>query len=113
LNPVSSREERIGLNEAVFREVNERIEDLAETFQLQDEPLDLVCECGDAGCVRRVSMTCAEYEQLRSDPRHFAVHPGHEYPDVEEVVDRRKGYDVVSKNEEITERIAERTDPRS
>jgi hypothetical protein len=110
---MSSREERIGLNEAVFREVNERIENLAETFELKDEPLDLVCECGDAACVRRISMTRAEYEQLRSEPHHFAVHPGHEYPEVEEVVDRRKGYDIVSKNEGIPEKIAERTDPRS
>lgn len=109
---MSSREERIGLNEAVFREVNERIENLAETFELKDEPLDLVCECGDAACVRRISMTRAEYEQLRSEPHHFAVHPGHEYPEVEEVVDRRKGYDIVSKNEGIPEKIAERTDPR-
>lgn len=110
---MSSREERIGLNEAVFREVNERIESLAERFELKDEPLDLVCECGDAECVQRISMTKAEYEQLRSDPRQFAVHPGHEYPDAEEVVERRRGYDVVSKNEGIPERIAEQTDPRS
>ena len=110
---MSSREERIGLNEAVFREVNERIENLAERFELQNEPLDLVCECGDADCVRRISMTRAEYEQLRSDPRQFAVHPGHEYPDVEETVERRKGFDIVSKNEGIPEKIAEQTDPRA
>jgi hypothetical protein len=110
---VSSREARIGLNEAVFREVNERIEDLADRFALTDEPLDLVCECGDADCVRRISMTRAEYEQLRSDPQQFAVHPGHEYPEVEEVVERRSGYDIVAKNKGIPERIAERTDPRS
>jgi hypothetical protein len=110
---MSTREERIGLNEAVFREVNERIEDLAETFQLKDEPLDLVCECGDATCVRRITMTRTEYEELRSEPHQFAVHPGHEYPDVEEVVERRKGYDIVSKNQGIPEKIAERTDPRS
>lgn len=110
---MSSREERIGLNEAVFREVNERIENLAQTFELKGEPLDLVCECGDATCVQRISMTQAEYEELRSEPHQFAVHPGHEYPDVEDVVGRRKGYDIVSKNEGIPEKIAERTDPRS
>jgi hypothetical protein len=110
---MSSREERIGLNEAVFREVNERIEDLAETFDLTSEPLDLVCECGDASCVQRITMTRAEYEELRRDPRHFAVHPGHEYPDVETVVAERKGYHVVSKNRGAPERIAERTDPRN
>jgi hypothetical protein len=110
---MSAREERIGLNEAVFREVNERIESLAETFDLREEPLDLVCECGDANCVQRISMTRAEYEELRSDPRHFAVHPGHEFPDVETVVAERKGYSVVSKNSGAPERIAEQTDPSS
>ena len=39
---MSSREERIGLNEAVFREVNERIEGLAETFDLKTQSLDLI-----------------------------------------------------------------------
>ena len=110
---MSSHEERIGLNEAVFREVNERIEDLADTFDLKAEPLDLVCECGDATCVRRISMTRAEYEEIRSNPHQFAVHPGHEYPDVEEIVDRRKNYDIVRKTEGIAERIAEQTDPRN
>jgi hypothetical protein len=110
---MSSRDERIGLNEAIFREVNERIENLAEKFELKDQPLDLICECGDADCVRRISMTRAEYEEIRSDPRQFAVHPGHEYPEVEEIVGRRGGYDIVSKNEGIPERIAEQTDPRS
>jgi hypothetical protein len=110
---MSSREERIGLNEAVFREVNERIEGLAETFDLKTQSLDLICECGDAGCVERVSMTRTEYEELRSESHHFAVHPGHEYPDVESVVARMKGYDIVSKNKGVPEQIAEQTDPRA
>lgn len=109
---MSSREERIGLNEAVFREVNERIEDLAETFDLKTRSLDLVCECGDATCEERLSMTRVEYEQLRSDPHQFAVHPGHEFPDVERVVARLKGYDIVRKNRGVPEEIAEQTDPR-
>jgi hypothetical protein len=109
---MGAREERIGLNEAVFREVNERIEDLAGTFNLKTESLDLVCECGDANCVQRITMTASEYEQLRSESHQFAVYPGHEYPDVERVIDRRKGYDIVQKNEGAPERIAEQTDPR-
>ena len=109
---MSSREERIGLNEAVFREVNERIEGLAETFDVK-AALDLVCECGDATCVERLSMTRAEYETVRSDPHQFAVHPGHEYPEVESVVARLKGYDIVSKNRGTPEQIAEQTDPRA
>ncbi|MGB8004259.1 MAG: hypothetical protein WCF27_08360 [Gaiellaceae bacterium] len=110
---MSSREERIGLNEAVFREVNERIEALAQTFELKDDPLDLVCECGDAACVQRITMSREEYEQLRSNAHHFAVYSGHEIPDVEEVISQMKGYDVVSKDKGVPERVAEETNPRS
>jgi hypothetical protein len=116
LNPVeqrSAREERIGLNEAVFREVNERIEEVAETFEIEAQPLDLICECGDAKCVQPLSMTRAEYEHIRSDPQTFAVHPGHELPDVEEVVERRKGYNIVRKGKGVQAKVAEQTDPPS
>jgi hypothetical protein len=105
-----NREERIGLNEAVFREVNERIENLAETFDL--EHLDLVCECGNGDCLERISMSRSEYEQLRSDPQLFAVYPGHEATDVELLVEKRGGYHIVRKNTGAPEEIAEQTDPR-
>lgn len=109
---MGAREDRIGLNEAVFREVNERIEGLAETFDLTSEPLDLVCECGEASCVERITMSYQEYERLRSDPHLFAVFPGHEVLDIERVVDRQKSYHVVEKDVGVPERIAEQTDPR-
>jgi len=107
------RAERIGLNEAVFREVNERIESLAQTFDLGTQPLDLICECGDAGCVQRIHMTHAEFERLRSNSSHFAVSPGHVAPDVESVVEQLDGYQIVSKDEGLPRLIAERTDPRA
>jgi hypothetical protein len=110
---MSSREERIGLNEAVFREVNERIGSLAETFQLEEQPLDLICECGDASCVKRIHMSRPEFESLRSESHQFAVYPGHAAPDVETVVARRDGYDIVKKDEGVPRVIAEQTDPRA
>jgi hypothetical protein len=108
-----SREERIGLNEAVFREVNERIETLAQSFDLGTQPLDLICECGDASCVQRIHMTHAEYEELRSDSHLFAIYPGHEIPDVESVLTKRSGYDVVKKDRGEPQEVAERTDRRT
>jgi len=108
-----SREERIGLNEAVFREVNERIESLAETFDLGSQPLDLICECGDAACVQRIHMTHSEFEELRSDSHLFAIYPGHDIPDVESVVARRRGYDIVRKDIGASQEVAERTDSRT
>ena len=108
-----SREERIGLNEAVFREVNERIESLAESFDLGSQPLDLICECGDASCVQRIQMTHAEFEELRSDSHQFATHPGHEIPDVESVIAQRGSYNIVKKDRGIPQEVAERTDSRA
>jgi hypothetical protein len=108
-----NREERIGMNEAVFRDVNERIQDVATAFNLTTEPLDLICECGDAACVARISLTRDEYEDVRADSHLFAVSPGHVAPDVEEVVDQRRGYDVVRKFKGVPAEVAEKTDPRS
>lgn len=109
---MDERERRIGLNEAVFREANERIEDLNQTFATITDELVLVCECGDGKCVDKLSMSPADYEELRADPAHFAIVPGHDIPDVEQVVAEREGYHVVRKTAGVPRRIAEVTDPR-
>jgi hypothetical protein len=103
---------KIGRNEAMFREVNERIEDVAETFGLGDGPLELICECGDASCARQITMTTAEYEAMRKDPTLFAVYPGHENADVGLIVERRDGYDVIRKHEGEPARVARETHTR-
>jgi hypothetical protein len=54
-----------------------------------------------------------EYEQVRSDSATFAVVQGHHIPDVEEIVERRKRYDVVRKIAGEPEELAEKTDPRT
>ena len=54
-----------------------------------------------------------EYEQVHSDSATFAIVKGHEIPDVEEIVERRKRYDVVRKIAGEAEEIAEKTDPRT
>jgi hypothetical protein len=48
---------------------------------------------------------------VRSDSHTFAVVPGHELPEAEEVVERTERFHVVAKVER-TERIVETTDPR-
>jgi hypothetical protein len=109
---MDERQRRIGLNEAVFREANERIEEVNRTFEPLTGELVLVCECGSAECVEKISVTAPAYEELRSDPTHFAIVPGHEIPDVESIVEHHEGYDVVKKDEGVPQRIAEATDPR-
>jgi hypothetical protein len=107
------RETRLGLNEAIFREVNERLEGLAEHFRLgQTEPLDLVCECRKATCVERIQMSRAEYEAIRADATHFALYPGHAEPEVERVIVSQQGYDVVAKKGSAAD-VARDLSPRS
>jgi len=107
------RERRIGMNEALFREVNERIEAVNEAFATVTDAMSIVCECGSQSCVDQIVIPRSEYEELRSDRTLFAVIPGHEIPDVEDVVQRRDGYDVVRKRRGVPELIAKATDPRS
>ena len=109
----TERTRRIGLNEAVFREVNERVDALNRDFGVDDERIEILCECGDPECVERIEIDPAQYRELRADGRRFAVLRGHEAPDVETVVAEREGYDVVQKHPGEAARLAESTDPRS
>jgi hypothetical protein len=109
---MDDREQRIGANQALFRRVNERLEDLNEAFGAITESVELVCECGRRECAERIEMSPSEYEGIRDDPALFAVVRGHEAANVEEVVEQRNGYDVVRKRPGLPRRIAETTDPR-
>lgn len=108
----SDRARRIGLNEALFRQVNEQLEDLADSFRPESDELELICECGNLECAEQIRLDRAEYQELRSDALLFAVVPGHDLPDVEEIVERRERYDVVRKRDSEAQRVAELTDPR-
>jgi hypothetical protein len=110
LEVLVSPETRSAQNEAVFREINERI----EAGHWPDDRGKLVafrCECGELGCNVLIDVTLDAYERVRADARHFLVSPGHEIPAIESVVDRQAGYVVVEKKG-IAGQIAEETDPR-
>jgi hypothetical protein len=109
---VDARGERVGRNEGLFRQVNERLKEIGDSFSLVTESADFVCECGSASCAAPIRMTLAEYERIRSDPELFFVFPGHEIGDVESVVERHEGYDVVRKQVGAPAELARETDPR-
>ena len=64
----------------LFREVNERIRDVNESFTVGAAltAIDVFCECGQNGCLERVQVPAAVYEQTREQDGHFLVSPGHE-----------------------------------
>ena len=102
--------ERIAHNEAVFREINERIAD-GQWPGHASQLAAFRCECGSLGCNMLIELTLSAYEQLRSDARHFVLVDGHEIPGVEVVIGRGDGYVVVEKIGRAGE-VAEATDPR-
>jgi hypothetical protein len=105
---MTDRATRIGLNEALFREVNERVHTLGNEAG-ERGVLTIVCECGAETCIAELEIEGSAYEQLRADPALFAIARGHEAPDVEDVVEQNDAYDVVRKRPGRPEQIARET----
>ena len=105
---MSDKTERVGVNEALFREVNERIDQLQGDLAVAST-FDIVCECGTAACTERFRITRDEYRALREDARLFAVVRGHEQPDIERTVAERDAYLVVEKTDPEAVEAAEET----
>ncbi len=110
---MDSRETRLARNETLFREVNERIEQAVGAADRNDDHVyEFLCECSNADCTLFLPLTIAEYEAARSEPEQFIVAPGHELPEIESVIARNRGYQVVTKHGEAADYVTER-DPRS
>jgi hypothetical protein len=112
---VGAREERLAGNEALFREVNERVAEVA-TLYIETETyraVDFTCECGRTECSETMMMTIAEYEAIRAHSTHFGVVPQHEQPEIESVIERHPSYFVVEKRQRDAQEVARETDPRA
>jgi len=92
------RRDRIARNEVLFREVNERVQEIAGGSA--SDTVLVVCECGRADCTTELTLAHDEYTTLRSDPVAFAVLPDHVEPSVEYVIAEKDGYVVVRKMED-------------
>jgi hypothetical protein len=100
--------QRVAMNEATFRKVNEGM----EAGQGPSGLLGFVCECGRLKCTKLIELTRAEYESVRENPRRFAIVDGHEILEAEEIVERHDRYLVVEKTGDPEAEIVEHTDPR-
>jgi hypothetical protein len=105
-------------NESLFREVNDRIEELSEDVEAQGIApegglVEFHCECGRDGCTERIRMTIPEYEHVRADNDRFAVVPGHETPEMEAVVESTERFVVVDKLPQAEPLVGADGQPRS
>ncbi len=104
---MSASHERLARNEALYRDVNERIQDRADG----EDMTEFVCECSDTDCMEFIALTNSEYERVRSDPTWFAIKPNHYIGQIERVISQGAGYTVVEKF--VAEEYLEEADPRS
>jgi hypothetical protein len=101
---VQGRYELQARNEALLRTVNEQIRALDESAGWADpeQRFEFQCECGRAdGCGDRLEMSLAEYERVRSQRDRFAVVPGHESAQIEDVVERNERFVIVDKRDAV------------
>jgi hypothetical protein len=104
---VSTAQERLAHNQTLFREVNERIQDLGNPAGATE----FLCECSDQVCIASIELTFGEYETIRSDSTWFLVKPGHQIPEIERVVREDSQFVVVEKF--VAQDDLEATDPRA
>ena len=103
--------ERLAKNESFFRQVNERIKDVADGFE-GAQVYEFLCECSDPGCTQRIELSRADYEWVRANPSRFVLARGHAAPEIEQVVEREDDHVVVEKRG-IAARITAQLDPRA
>jgi hypothetical protein len=98
-------------NEELFRNVNERIEEVSAAVPRDQPLLEFLCECDREGCQEKFQAARDEYERVRDGPTHFIVLPGHEDPRVERIISVTDRFVVVEKQGNAAA-DAIRTDPR-
>jgi hypothetical protein len=100
--------ERLARNQTLFREVNERLLEMADG---RGERLGFLCECSQVDCAETIPLALEEYNEVRSHATWFAIVPGHETPAVEHVVNSNGRYTVVEKTSGV--HFAVESDPRA
>jgi hypothetical protein len=85
--------------------VNDRIaapDKRASDWAALDHQFEFQCECGTSdGCDGRVLMTLAKHERVRRQRDRFAVVPGHETDETEDVVQQDERFVIVDKRDEV------------
>jgi hypothetical protein len=109
---MDASERRLAQNEALFREVNEKVEAIALVHGTDEHVYEFYCECSNVDCSRQVPATLAQYEAVRAHPRRFLITPDHWLPEIETVQEKNETWWVIEKHGDAG-RFVEHLDPRS
>jgi hypothetical protein len=90
------QKEHLAANEDLFRQINEKVEDVAAAYGSDSH--EFLCECSDPGCSERVRVTLAEYRGVREKGDRFIVAKGHVVKEIERVVESAEDHAVIEKH---------------
>jgi hypothetical protein len=110
---MDERLRRQARNEALVRDVNERINAVDQDTPASEsvDTFGFHCECGrDGTCEERIWMTLDEYDLVRAQDDRFALVPGHQTDEIERVVESNDRYVIVDKVDAVEPLVAD--DPR-
>lgn len=98
----SDRSERSRLaksreNEERFAAANAQILEKAESLELNNELLPLLCECSDLHCTQIIRLSLADFQTAKAQNGVFILLAGHDDASVERVVAQLDGYLLVKK----------------
>lgn len=96
-----ARRFRAARNQSVFRAINDELR--VATRALDPQSFIIACECADPACVKMLEVDVEQYAQIRADPTHFIVLPGHIYPEVERVIVADARFQIVEKTGEAAQ----------
>ena len=100
--------ERLARNQVLFREVNERLAEVADAWSTV--PTEFCCECSRMDCDEMIELDPTEYEGVRSSSNLFVIAPGHETLEVERIIEENDRFTLVEKTNGA--QLAVDTDPR-
>lgn len=93
-------ERRLVENEVIFRDVNKDVQEFVnnEMHQSGKATVKFYCECSDPDCTERIELSTHEYEKIHKNKKCFITLIGHETPEVEDLVEKNRSYQVVKKH---------------
>jgi hypothetical protein len=87
--------ERQARNQTIFREVNQRLREIAH--RPSERVTEYLCECSDVACRDTIKLEATAYEAVRSTPNVFVIIPGHDRLEVERVIEDNNRFMLVEK----------------
>ena len=92
------QKEHLAANEDLFRQINDKIENVANEHGSDSHVYEFLCECSDPGCSERVRITLDEYRGVREKGERFLVVKGRVVNEIERVVQSAEDHAVIEKH---------------